>query len=96
VVLDTNIFIGHLAELTEMIERRHRSVVISVPWIVLQELDSLKSRRTSDLINKRAQSAINYLNGVLKSNAGGFLFENSVQVSLIAKKINVFSSSKIR
>ncbi len=80
IVLDTNIFISHLAELCSLLELSDRKVIVSVPWVVLQELDGLKTRASSS-IGKRAQKAIHFINSVLKSNDNsGFIFENSVQV----------------
>lgn len=79
-VLDTNIFISNLGDL-EAIAAKHRDdILFTVPWVVLQELDGLKSSSSS--ISDKSKRAIRFIHTVLsnRSTASNFLFENSTQV----------------
>jgi hypothetical protein len=79
-VIDTNIFLSHLKHLIELKEKYPNEIVVSVPWVVLQELDYIKSQTGSN-IGQRAREAISFISDLLNdTNANGFIFENSVQV----------------
>ncbi|XP_064395468.1 transcriptional protein SWT1-like isoform X2 [Halichondria panicea] len=63
-VLDTNILISHLGFLRELKDYAIKNVgrpVLVVPWVVMQELDALKTRSSSRLAGK-ARDAIRFLN----------------------------------
>lgn len=83
-VLDTNILITNLGQLEQISQKYATKILFSIPWIVLQELDALKTRRKPDSnqtefsIGFKAQKAIRFVHSVLKSN--NFIFENSIQV----------------
>lgn len=81
-VLDTNVFVAALDEL-EALARRDacaRTTLFVVPWVVLQELDGLKTRPR---VGQLASAAIRFIHGVLsaKLHVTNFVFENSIQVS---------------
>lgn len=79
-VLDTNIFISNLSELELLAFRNQESVLLSVPWVVLQELDGLKSNR---LIAEKSQKAIRFIHEILsRKTLHNFIFESSIQVNI--------------
>lgn len=62
-VLDTNVLISHLEFLVELKDYSIKGVgrpVLVVPWVVMQELDALKSRSNTQLADK-ARKAIDML-----------------------------------
>ena len=73
-VLDTNILISNLTQLKEILQRSKSAshVMCAIPWIVLQELDRLKSANKynkknggdSQLVSKAVQ-AIQFISRVL-------------------------------
>ncbi|CAO3672733.1 unnamed protein product [Umbelopsis ramanniana] len=74
IVVDTNILISHqdhLKSLISNIERRQCRVVVVVPWVVLEELDLLKSRRdgSGSRVAERAQGAIIFLQKIFSSKS---------------------------
>lgn len=61
-VLDTNVLISHLNFLVELKDFAIKGVgrpVLIIPWIVMQELDALKTR--SHKVSARAKKAILFL-----------------------------------
>jgi len=79
-VLDTNIFISNLSDLDKISSKHKESILFTVPWVVLQELDGLKSN--SSRISDKAKQAIHFIHGLLsvKAATNNFIFENSIQV----------------
>ncbi|CAF0858780.1 unnamed protein product [Brachionus calyciflorus] len=76
IVLDTNIFISNLDHLKKMSQKYTDRVLFSIPWVVVQELDNLKSKKSIDksvLINQKAQESIKFINSIL--SLSNFLFE---------------------
>ncbi|CAG8554548.1 9420_t:CDS:2 [Acaulospora morrowiae] len=82
VVVDTNFLISHLAFLKTLIQEyaKKNRLLIIIPWIVLQELDGLKSRpsKSYDFSNgvqpdlqKLAQNAIYFLHNCLVDKVDG-------------------------
>ncbi|KAJ2957166.1 hypothetical protein NQZ79_g7055 [Umbelopsis isabellina] len=70
IVVDTNILISHqdhLKSLIADIEQRDSCLTIIVPWVVLEELDLLKSRRDGprSQVADRAQGAIIFIQKIL-------------------------------
>jgi len=66
IVVDTNILISHQDHLRSVIadiENRKSCVTIVIPWVVLEELDLLKSRREgpNSRVAERAQGAVIFL-----------------------------------
>ena len=62
-VLDTNILLSHLQFLMELKDYAIKGVgrpILILPWIVMQELDALKTNSSSD-IGSRARTAIAFL-----------------------------------
>lgn len=89
-VLDTNILISNLTHLKEITSKQNDKTIFSIPWVVLQELDRLKSRQYSNSdrsIGSKAQNAIKFINSVLSEKFKNFIFENSVQVNQIFEYI---------
>lgn len=81
-VVDTNIFVSNLSELRLLVDDRH--VLFVVPWVVVQELDGLKSSSVSN-IGSKAQNAIRFVHDLLVSRAN-FVFEDWVQVRLRSER----------
>lgn len=105
-VLDTNIFMKNLNDLEVMANKYKESVLFSIPWVVLQELDGLKSRDKhhykntsppSTSISFRAQHAIKFIHSILNSKTHNFIFESSLQVAELKnkRKINHISGCKL-
>ncbi|KAI8582461.1 hypothetical protein K450DRAFT_227280 [Umbelopsis ramanniana AG] len=74
IVVDTNILISHqdhLKSLISSIERRQCCATVVVPWVVLEELDLLKSRRDTpgSRVADRAQGAIIFLQKIFSSKS---------------------------
>ncbi|KAI9285502.1 PIN domain-containing protein [Umbelopsis sp. AD052] len=74
IVVDTNILISHqdhLKSLISSIERRQCCATVVVPWVVLEELDLLKSRREApgSRVADRAQGAIIFLQKIFSSKS---------------------------
>ena len=70
-------------ELENIINSHKENILISIPWIVLQELDKLKTRTQTNNHNNighKSQKAIIFLNDILLNNRTNFIFENSTQV----------------
>lgn len=67
-MLDTNVLISHLHFLVELKDYAIKGVgrpVLIVPWIVMQELDALKSRSTK--VATKVKQAITFLNDCFTS-----------------------------
>lgn len=61
-VLDTNVLISHLSFLVELKDFAIKGVgrpVLIIPWIVMQELDALKT--LSSKVSVKAREAISFL-----------------------------------
>ncbi|KAL5249243.1 hypothetical protein ACHWQZ_G018186 [Mnemiopsis leidyi] len=77
-VLDTNVLIHDLPFVEMIVQLSEReSVSIVIPWIVLQELDGLKSASN---VGKAARKAIDYLLEYRKSRREGIVFEPNSKV----------------
>ncbi len=91
IVLDTNIFISHLNQVKEVANKYQNSseLLFIVPWVVVQELDRLKSNspfktdalesKSINTITKRAQEAIYYISSLINERSRKFQFESSAQ-----------------
>jgi predicted ribonuclease YlaK len=80
-VLDTNIFISNLNELDELSQTYSKDVLFSIPYLIIQELDKLKSRKDNNpFLPTKAQNAIKFIFNLLSQNRN-FLFETSFQVN---------------
>ncbi|CAJ1060972.1 transcriptional protein SWT1 isoform X1 [Xyrichtys novacula] len=70
-VLDTNILISHLDYVKKIVSHGLKALgspVVLIPWVVLQELDSLKQENgLSGSVAHRARPAISYIYNSLKS-----------------------------
>lgn len=61
-VLDTNVLVSHLSFLVELKDYAIKGVgrpILVIPWIVMQELDALKTRSTK--VSTKAREAIRFL-----------------------------------
>ncbi|KRT80396.1 hypothetical protein AMK59_8785, partial [Oryctes borbonicus] len=68
VVVDTNIFIGHLNIIQDMLSETYAACnhIVYVPWIVIQELDYFKDGRSgSSVMLKASKKAITFINNNL-------------------------------
>uniref|UniRef100_A0A336MH81 CSON001374 protein n=1 Tax=Culicoides sonorensis TaxID=179676 RepID=A0A336MH81_CULSO len=73
VVVDTNVFLSNLEFIERLIKinfKNYGSPIIVVPYIVLQELDNIKSRFESKFmtLSVKAKSAISFLNEKFKDH----------------------------
>ncbi|XP_041064658.1 transcriptional protein SWT1 isoform X2 [Carcharodon carcharias] len=69
-VLDTNIFISHLNFIMNLKDHGVSGVsfpIIVIPWVVLQELDSLKNGKLSGGVNRKAIPAVQFIYSCFKS-----------------------------
>ncbi|XP_067846598.1 transcriptional protein SWT1 isoform X2 [Heptranchias perlo] len=69
-VLDTNIFISHLNFIMNLKDHGVSGVgfpIIVIPWVVLQELDSLKNGKLSGGVNRKAIPAVQFVYSCFKS-----------------------------
>ncbi|XP_038650557.1 transcriptional protein SWT1 isoform X1 [Scyliorhinus canicula] len=68
-VLDTNIFISHLNFIMNVKDHGVLGVgfpIIVIPWVVLQELDSLKNGKLSRGVNRKAIPAVQFIYSCFK------------------------------
>jgi hypothetical protein len=89
-VLDTNVFISNLKQLTDIDNKYSKDILFIVPWVILQELDGLKSNiqivEASPLashvpsLSSKARAAIQFILNNLEKNSKNFYFETSAQV----------------
>lgn len=70
IVIDTNVYVSNLNRIKEILEDKifAKDVKIFLPWTVLRELDTLKSRRMTPELAQTAQLAISFINRHLKTN----------------------------
>ncbi|XP_051953898.1 transcriptional protein SWT1-like [Xyrauchen texanus] len=70
IILDTNVLLSHL-DFVKKIRSRGLGVLgfptLLIPWVVLQELDSLKSGRLSSKVEDKARPAVQYIYCCLKN-----------------------------
>lgn len=81
-ILDTNILLSHLDYIKKIRSHGLGAMgfpVILIPWVVLQELDSLKmGNRLSGSVDRKASPAIKYIHSSIKSRESG-LWGQSMQ-----------------
>ena len=82
-VIDTNVFISSLPVVTSLLETDH--VTVLVPWMVVQELDSLKVSERSDTA-VRARAAVRRLNCLLQARPGNLVTQTASQSRAVAAK----------
>ncbi|XP_053366925.1 transcriptional protein SWT1 [Clarias gariepinus] len=87
IVLDTNVLLSHLDFVKKI--RSHGLGALGfptllVPWVVLQELDSLKSGKLSKNVERKAQPAVNYIYTCLKDQEPRLWGQSMQQVSQAA------------
>ncbi|KAM7011946.1 transcriptional protein SWT1 [Tautogolabrus adspersus] len=91
-VLDTNILISHLDYVKEIRSRGLEALgfpVVLIPWVVLQELDSLKrGKGLSGSVAHRATPAISYICNTLKSREPGLWGQSMQQAAAISNDLN--------
>ena len=83
VVIDTNVFISSLRVVTQLLETEHLRVL--VPWMVVQELDSLKSSESKDTA-VRARAAVRYLHSLLVSPPPNLLTQTAAHNRAVAAR----------
>ncbi|CAD5110733.1 DgyrCDS103 [Dimorphilus gyrociliatus] len=85
IVVDTNVYINDL-ELIKMINRNN--YILVVPYIVIQELDDLKDRRSlGDDKRLKAREAINFLLSALENPKANVLFKGQDPLNDDLKKL---------
>ncbi|XP_060769973.1 transcriptional protein SWT1 isoform X1 [Neoarius graeffei] len=91
VVLDTNVLLSHLDFVKKI--RSHGIGALGfptllVPWVVLQELDSLKSGKLSKNVESKARPAVDYIYTCLKNQEPRLWGQSMQQVSQAACGLN--------
>ena len=68
IVVDTNVFIDRLEDILSIIKKpQTQPYIVYIPWIVLQELDGLKSNR-NDKLQKAARKAAREIEGLFHAH----------------------------
>ncbi|XP_058248534.1 transcriptional protein SWT1 [Hemibagrus wyckioides] len=91
IVLDTNVLLSHLDFVKRI--RSHGLGALGfptllIPWVVLQELDSLKSGKLSKNVEKKARPAVNYIYTSLKNQVPRLWGQSMQQVSQASCGLN--------
>uniref|UniRef100_W5KUK6 Transcriptional protein SWT1 n=1 Tax=Astyanax mexicanus TaxID=7994 RepID=W5KUK6_ASTMX len=88
IVLDTNILISHL----DFVKKMHSDGLgalgyptLLVPWVVLQELDSLKNGKLSEEVKLKARAPVHYIYCCLKSQVPRLWGQSMQQASQILR-----------
>ncbi|XP_053717587.1 transcriptional protein SWT1 [Synchiropus splendidus] len=91
-VLDTNILLSHLDYVKQVVSRGLEGVghpVVLIPWVVLQELDSLKKGRgLAGSVSHLACPAISYIHNCLKNREPHLWGQSMQQASVINDGLN--------
>ncbi|XP_062857209.1 transcriptional protein SWT1 isoform X2 [Trichomycterus rosablanca] len=91
IVLDTNVLLSHLDFVKKI--RSHGLGALGfpkllVPWVVLQELDSLKSGKLSKDVERKARPAVDYIYNCLKNQEPRLLGQSMQLASQAAYGLN--------
>ena len=98
VILDTNVLIQNLSEIKEIIEKNELyspelSSFFLIPWIVILELDALKTNQKDKLkLGRESREAINYLLKLSTEKCDYIHFQNSAQNDEILSEIKCISN----
>lgn len=96
IIFDTNVLIQNLKEIKDIIQKNklnrtdntNMSLFFIVPWIVIMELDALKSNRKGKLLLEiESRAAIDYLLKIASENCDFITFQNSAQNEEISNQI---------
>ena len=82
-VIDTNVFISSLGLVTTLLESE--KVVVVLPWMVVQELDSLKTSG-SDQTGVRARAAVRLINNLLLSRPANLVTQTARESRAVAAR----------
>ncbi|XP_065564611.1 transcriptional protein SWT1-like [Artemia franciscana] len=77
IVVDTNIWLSHLSilvKLREMAERNVVNMILLIPWIVVHELDCLKSNPELEIVARKAGK---YIQRVLENKEIGLVIQTT-------------------
>nr|XP_055042100.1 transcriptional protein SWT1 isoform X1 [Misgurnus anguillicaudatus]XP_055042101.1 transcriptional protein SWT1 isoform X1 [Misgurnus anguillicaudatus] len=84
IVLDTNVLLSHL-EFVKKIKSNGLAALgfptLLIPWVVLQELDYLKSGKLSSKVEHKARPAVHYIYSCLKNQEPRLLGQSMQQAS---------------
>ncbi|XP_065124297.1 transcriptional protein SWT1 isoform X2 [Paramisgurnus dabryanus] len=84
IVLDTNVLLSHL-EFVKKIKSNGLAALgfptLLIPWVVLQELDYLKSGKLSSKVEDKARPAVHYIYSCLKNQEPRLLGQSMQQAS---------------
>ncbi|XP_014344642.2 transcriptional protein SWT1 isoform X2 [Latimeria chalumnae] len=83
IVLDTNILLGHLEFINTLKKNGIPGIgipVLIIPWVVLQELDTMKNGKLSKKIISKAIPAVQFIYTCLK-NQDSYLWGQSMQLA---------------
>ncbi|XP_051511696.1 transcriptional protein SWT1-like [Myxocyprinus asiaticus] len=86
IVLDTNVLLSHLDFVKKI--RSHGLGALGfptllIPWVVLQELDSLKSGRLSSKVEDKARPAVQYIYCCLKNQEPRLMGQSSCEPGVV-------------
>lgn len=92
IVVDTNILISHLNFIKDLRDtdiNTHGRPILVFPWVVMQELDYLKSGKAASAslsltTAKKARNAVQYLYNCLQSNHPRIVGQTPAQASMVA------------
>ncbi|KAI4879876.1 hypothetical protein NFI96_013196 [Prochilodus magdalenae] len=95
IVLDTNVLLSHLDFVKKM--RSHGLGALGfptllVPWVVLQELDSLKSGKLSREVEHKARPAVHYIYSCLKNQEPRLCGQSMQQASQASYGLSVVNN----
>ncbi|XP_066533809.1 transcriptional protein SWT1 isoform X2 [Hoplias malabaricus] len=95
IVLDTNVLLSHLDFVKKMISHGLGALgfpTLLVPWVVLQELDSLKSGKLSQNVEHKARPAVHYIYSCLKNQVPRLWGQSMQQASQASCGLDVVNN----
>ncbi|XP_023222290.1 transcriptional protein SWT1-like [Centruroides sculpturatus] len=91
IVVDTNIFLSHLKYVKCLIELQiteYGVPLVIIPWVVIQELDSLKNNRNAKNIFHKATEAVHFVFKKLKSGHPRIRGQTATEASFCENNLN--------
>lgn len=91
IVVDTNIFLNHLKyikRITELVFTDYGYPLIIIPWVVIQELDSLKNNRNAKNVLYKATEAVHFVFRKLKSGHPRIRGQTAAEASFCENNLN--------
>ncbi|XP_067127268.1 transcriptional protein SWT1 [Centruroides vittatus] len=91
IVVDTNIFLSYLKYVKCLIELQiteYGTPLVIIPWVVIQELDSLKNNRNAKNIFHKATEAVHFVFKKLKSGHPRIRGQTATEASFCENNLN--------